>query len=166
MKLWNSRTFQEQILKKLTISRIFHKALTIQEQFKEFKEFKNHWSPCFPFLLTLFRFKRTNRSGIIYDVMNWLGKFADLILGISHKLCCITLSPADEWGAIAPACADTHQYLFRCAIIAHAIISMRSQSHYNTSTSVSVILLKRCTSVVFTCFCLPSFGRLQRKLFM
>ena len=26
----------------------------------------------FPFLSTLSRFKRTNRSGIIYDVMNWL----------------------------------------------------------------------------------------------
>ena len=30
---------------KLVISRIFQESLTIQEQFKEFKEFKNHWPP-------------------------------------------------------------------------------------------------------------------------
>ena len=30
---------------KLVISRIFQEPLTIQEQFKEFKEFKNHWPP-------------------------------------------------------------------------------------------------------------------------
>ena len=32
-------------LKKLIISRIFQKPVTIQEQFKEFKEFKNCWPP-------------------------------------------------------------------------------------------------------------------------
>ena len=40
----------------------------------------------FPFLSTLFRFKRTNGSGIIYDVMNWLAYICRFILGISQKL--------------------------------------------------------------------------------
>ena len=60
-----------------------------------------------------------------------LHKFADLILGISQKLCYIISSPANEWCAIPPARAHTHQYLFRCAIIAHVILCMRSQSHYD-----------------------------------
>ena len=60
-------------------------------------------------------------------------KFADLILGISQKLCYTTSSPDNEWRAIAPVRTHTHQYLFRCAIIAHAILCMRSQSHYNPS---------------------------------
>ena len=93
-------------------------------------------------------------------------KFADLILGIGQKLCYITSSPVNEWRGIAPACAHTYQYLFRCAIIARAILCMSSQSHYNTSTSVSVILLKRYTLVAFTCFYLQSFGRSQSKSIM
>ena len=78
-------------------------------------------------------------------MMSWIGlhKFANLFLGISQKLCYITSSPANEWHAIAPACAHTHQYVFRYAIITHAILCMKSQSHYNISTSVSVILLQR-----------------------
>ena len=47
-----------------------------------------------------------------------------------------TLPFANEWRAIAPVLAHTYQYLFRCAAIAHAILCMRNQSHYNTSTSV------------------------------
>ena len=31
-----------------------------------------HFLVIFPFLSKLFRFKRTNASGIIYDIMNWL----------------------------------------------------------------------------------------------
>ena len=78
-----------------------------------------------------------------------LHKFADLVLGISQKLCyitsssphhyhiiIITSSPANEWRAIALACTHTREYLFRHAIIIHAIVYMRSKSHYNTSTSV------------------------------
>ena len=65
-----------------------------------------------------------------------LHKFADLILGISQKLCCITSSPVNEWRAIASARTHTHQCLCRCVIIAHAILCMRSQLHFNTSTSV------------------------------
>ena len=60
----------------------------------------------------------------------------DLILGISQKLCCITSSPANEWRENAIARAHTRYYLFRCAIVAHAILHMRNQLHYNTSTSV------------------------------
>ena len=45
----------------------------------------------FPFLSTLSRLKKTNGSGIIYDVMNW-HKFADVISGITQKLLYITPS--------------------------------------------------------------------------
>ena len=82
-----------------------------------------------------------------------LHKFGDLILGISQKLCyitsssphhyhiiiiiiIITSSPANEWRAIALACTHTRQYLFSHTITVHAILYMRSKSHYNTSTSV------------------------------
>ena len=40
----------------------------------------------FPFLSTLSRFKRINGSGIIYDVINDLHKFADAIFGITKNL--------------------------------------------------------------------------------
>ena len=46
----------------------------------------------FPFLSTLSRYKRTDGSGIVYDVMNWLHKFADVIFEITQQLLYITSS--------------------------------------------------------------------------
>ena len=40
----------------------------------------------FSLLSTLSRFKRTNGSRIIYNVMNYLHKFADVFFGITQKL--------------------------------------------------------------------------------
>ena len=39
----------------------------------------------FLFLSTLSKLKRTNGTGIIYDVMNWPAKFADVIFEITQK---------------------------------------------------------------------------------
>ena len=44
------------------------------------------------FLSTVSRFKRTNGNRIIYDVMNWLAWFADVIFRITQKLVYTTLS--------------------------------------------------------------------------
>ena len=104
---------------KLTISRIFQEPLTIQELFKEFKELKNRWPPCFSFLSTLFRFKRKNRSGIIYDVI-WMMCNCAHIRSRTHT----------HTHTHTHAHTHTHHYLFRCAIIAHAILCTRSQ-HFN-----------------------------------
>ena len=54
--------------------------------FEKLFSFSRYSNFCiFPFLSTLSRFKRRNGSEIIYDVMNWLNKFADVAFGITQK---------------------------------------------------------------------------------
>ena len=101
--------------------------------------------------------------------MSWIGllKLADLVLGITQKLCRITSSPANEWCAISPARAQTHTSIYLGVIPSNMQYFVWVVNRTTTLQQVcSVIFLKRYTSVVFTCFCLPSFGRTPRKSIM